>query len=244
MKRIVFAIGLLPFGACVVDSSDDDDNSTNADTENVSNTNPSTTNPSSSSTTDDTDTATTEPDTSSGSESGSSESGEPTGLGTCDTVCRTYTDCCEAAGVSEEMCMDGGLGGYACEDTECFVLGCADDMECQDLYMNDAWACNPDTDGCWIPCDTVDDCEMAFPGVYDLCDPDIGCTIETEPFDCNETPCNAPFVCDEDSGACVECLADGDCAESDYGPYCDTELNLCACMTTDDCAFALDECEF
>jgi hypothetical protein len=241
MKRIVFAMGLLPFAACVVDSSDDDDGSANTegvDTENPSTTNPSTTNPST--TTDDTDSATSDDPTS--SESGSSESGEPGGLGQCDTVCSTYMDCCEAQGVTPENCMDGGYGGHACEDTECFVLGCADDQECIDFGGTDAWVCNDDG-ACIVGCETIEDCDMVTPDYYDACDPDLGCIVEPEPFDCNETPCVEGYVCDTDSGACVECLEDGDCAENAYGPYCDTELNLCACMTTDDCAFELDECE-
>ena len=245
MKKICFAIGLLPFAGCVVDSTDDDDvgGTEPVDTDSgPSTSNPSTSNPST--TTDDTQTGTgsTTDDPTTG-ETDDPTTGGPGGLGQCDTVCKSFMDCCEAAGVPTENCMEDGIGGYACEDTECFVLGCADAMECQDLFMNEAYDCNTDSCSCFIPCETLDDCEMVAMGVYDTCDADLGCTITPEPFDCNKTPCPEGVVCDTDSGACVECLEDGDCASSDYGPYCDTEINLCACMNDDDCAFELDACE-
>jgi hypothetical protein len=240
MKKICLAIGLLPFAACVV--ADDDDGDTAADTENVSSTNPSTSNPSTSSTTtDDTDSATSDPTETSGEESSSSGGGG--GLGQCDTVCATFEDCCEAQGVAPENCVGEGYGGYSCEDTECFVLLCAENQECIDFLVNDAAVCN-DAGACIIGCETIEDCDAIVPDFYDECDAELGCITTPEPFDCNDTPCAEGYVCDTDSGACVECLEDADCGDSNYGPYCDTESNFCACMADDDCAFTLDECEF
>jgi hypothetical protein len=239
MKRICFAIALLPFAACVV-NPDDDDADTGADTENVSNTSPSTSSPSTS-TTDDTQTGTGTTDPMTTGETDDPTTGGPGGLGFCVTNCETFEDCCEAAGVPMEMCMGDGLGGYACDENRCFGLGCADNMECEDL-LGPTYGCS-DSGTCIVPCETLDDCEMAAPGVYDTCDPDFGCTVEVEPFDCNEMGCTAPYVCDTDSGFCVECLEDADCEGGDYGPYCDTEINACACMSTEDCTFEIDVCE-
>lgn len=243
MKKICFAIGLLPFAACAASDDDDSSSTQGVDTEGASATNPSTSSPTSNpstSTTDDTMTGTSDDPTT--GETDDPTTGGPGGLGQCDTVCSTFMDCCEAAGVPADNCMEDGIGGYVCEDTECYVLGCADDMECQDLFMNDAYACNNDTGGCYIPCESLDDCEMVVAGFYDTCDPELGCTTTPDPFDCNETDCPVG-VCDTETGACVECLEDADCEGSDYGPYCDTEINLCACMSDEDCAFELDACE-
>jgi hypothetical protein len=243
MKKFLFAIGLLPLAACVVDPDDDDAGTgeTEDSDSNVSNSGSMST----STTTNGMTSAMTEPETTGETESGGSDStGTPGGLGACETVCETFMDCCEAQGVMPENCMEEGMGAYVCESSECFVLGCADDMECQDFLMNEAAVCNMDSGACILGCETIEDCDMIAMDVYDLCDPDLGCTLTPEPFDCNDMGCTAPFVCDTESGACVECVEDGDCEGGDYGPYCNLDTNTCACMNDDDCAYELDVCSF
>ncbi len=138
---------------------------------------------------------------------------DPCTLDTCSMGTCTYTDAPEGTECSAGACDGAGR-----------CVGCTRDDDCADPTPY----CDTSTNTC-VACRTSRDCNDRNPCTTDLCTAAGTCSFR------NVTPgTSCPGGACDDTGACVECVDDGDCSAPT--PYCDTSTNTCvACRTSRDC---------